>query len=296
MNTHPEKKVFKVYNPRVKYEKGKTGFISKTFKLKDYPSWEALEEAGAKWFKQQKDDGEEFKAAAAKGEAKIIVPMYKSGTLNIGMEPVQNDISLKLDEKTGNSILLVGSSKMGKSTLLMHLQKKYFTKTGDKFIPILFSDNPHIKEYAKSSRSLLICSKYTPALIKEAHAINKHCDNKYKFCFMLDDIIDESKDEMLKKLILTYRNANISSIVSLQWVNDFAKNQRCNVNNICLFGFNTDEGCEQAIKKYLMGWMRARNILGLDAQIAEYKKLTADHGFLYIHPASGAITHHRLKL
>lgn len=207
---------------------------------------------------------------------------------------VKRSLRLKLDEGTGNSTVLLGSSKAGKSTTMMYLYRRHYG--GKDFISILFASNPQIALYRPTdapARRLVTVSGYDPRLIRLARAINRGAGNKYKFCFLLDDIIDQRQDQTLAELILTLRNSNISSMVCLQYGNLLAKMSRSNVNNVLLFRFNNDEAIEVVIGQYLKSHFRKLGIPP-DNMVAFYKTMTADHGFIYLHPSTDTISFHRL--
>ena len=199
---------------------------------------------------------------------------------------VEKGISLSLDPNTGNSTVILGSSKAGKSTVLMHLYKKYYEDT----ISILFSDNPQIKLY--KDPKLIKSFHFIPQVIRDFHQINRKTKNKYDFTVLLDDIVNEKEDEMLRRLILSFRNSNISSIVSLQSPTLLNKSNRASVNNILFFRFNTDEMIEQTIKFYLSSHLPGR----MDDKIRQYKEMTKDHQFIYLNPRDNKISVHKISI
>jgi hypothetical protein len=197
----------------------------------------------------------------------------------------ENNISLNLDEGTGNSTVILGSSKAGKSTLLMYLYRKYYTD----FISVLFSDNPQIKLY--KDPKLIKSTHFLPQVIKDFHMINRKTKNKYPFCVLMDDIIDQKENLLVKKLILTFRNSNISSIVSLQSPTLLNKANRASVNNIILFKFNSDEMIEQTIRFFLMSHLKGN----MDSKIRQYKEMTSDYKFIYLNPRDNKISIHKIS-
>ena len=198
-------------------------------------------------------------------------------------------IDLRLDVGTGNSTALLGSSKQGKSTCMMYLYRQHYSQSGT--ISTLFASNPQLSMYG--DKRLIICQAYEPKLIKLAAAINRKTRNYYDFCFLLDDIVDKRDDVVLKELILTLRNSNLSSIVCLQYSNLLAKVARANVNNLLLFGFNSDEAIELVCQQFLAGHLRERKV-PRDDWSRYYREATKNHGFIYVHPNSGEISYHRL--
>lgn len=202
-----------------------------------------------------------------------------------------NNISLKLDDNTGNSTALIGSSKQGKSTCMMELYRQYYS--GEDFVSTLFADNPQIALYRDPR--LVVCPAYEPRMIKLAHTINRKTKNHYDFLFLLDDIVDKRDDTILKQLILTHRNSNISSIVCLQFTNLLAKVARANVNNLLLFGLNSDEAIDLVCHQFLASHLRTCKIPERH-WCQYYREATKNHGFLYTHPSSGEVSYHRLAL
>jgi ABC-type ATPase with predicted acetyltransferase domain len=205
-----------------------------------------------------------------------------------------SEINLKLDQNTGNSCVILGSSKMGKSTLLMYLYDKYFN-TND-YISTLFTINAHINMY-KDHKKLIICKTFNreaEKVIQMEKFINTKTDNKYDFVVMLDDIIDVRYSKLLNNLILTYRNSKISSFISLQYPKLLSKSARANINNIIMFNFNTDETCNDVIKLFLKNHFNKMGYKNEDEQLGLYKELTKNHGFIYLNTLHDHISFHRL--
>jgi hypothetical protein len=207
----------------------------------------------------------------------------------------ETTLDLHLDEGTGNSTVLLGSSKAGKSTAMMRIFRDYYA--GGKQITTLFSSSPQAPVYEGASKKmdrLVHVTGYSPQLIRMAQAINRGTENHYEFCFLLDDIIDQRQDATLAELILTLRNSMLSSVVCLQYVNLLAKMNRGNVNNVLLFRFNTESMIEIAIAEYLKNHFRRMGV-PTDLMVDFYKRLTDDHGFIYVRPATDTISFHRLR-
>ncbi len=205
-------------------------------------------------------------------------------------------VDLKLDANTGNSTLILGSSKRGKSTLLVYLYEKYYLNK--KYISILFSINAHIDLYTNSQK-LLKCkvfNKECQKLIYKEKFINSKTNNKYEFLNMLDDIIDIRYNKVVDDSILTLRNSKISTIISTQYCNLISKSARSSANNVFLFGFNTNEAIIVAINMFLAPLFVKMGFNTINDQVQLYNDITKDHGFIYIKPESGEMTFHKLNL
>lgn len=211
-------------------------------------------------------------------------------------EPELTPFKLKLDPGTGNTTFLMGSSKQGKSTAMMHIYDEYYAD--ENFISILWTNSPQIPLYKKPK--LLRSNtwgKKSETIIKSMRHINQKTKNKYKFLNMMDDLIEIKGSTLINDLVLTYRNSNISSIISLQYSNLFSKSSRANANNVVLFGFNTDEAIEVVIRSFLNGYLSGKlGIKSIPDQINWYKKMTSDHKFIYVKPAGNHVSFHKLNI
>lgn len=208
---------------------------------------------------------------------------------------ILNTYDIKLDPNTGNSCVILGSSKRGKSTLMMNIYNKYYGYDKNN-ICTLFSINSHIGVY-KSDKNLLVSDCFngrSQKYIKLQKYINGKTKNKYNFLNMFDDIIDMKYSKLINQLILTYRNSNISTIMCLQYGYLLSKMNRANVNNIIIFGSNTNESIEDLIKTYLKPYFNKLGYKTFDEQMGLFKYVTNDFGFIYIHPKSDNITFHKL--
>lgn len=210
---------------------------------------------------------------------------------------IENDINLHLQNNTGNSTCLFGSSKRGKSTLMMHLYKKYYAKDKD-FICTLFSINSHINVY-KADKKLLRCGVFNKScekFIKLEKYINSKTNNEYKFLNMLDDCINTKYSNLMNECILTYRNSNMSTMICLQYGYLLSKMNRANCNNIIIFGANSHESQIDLINVFLKPFFMRMGIVDLGDQLAFFKYITDNHGFFYIDNMNDIISFHRLNL
>lgn len=209
--------------------------------------------------------------------------------------PARTPFNLQLDEGTGNTVFLVGSSKQGKSTLLMHIYDKYYAREKD-LISILWTANPHIPLYKHHDKLIVsgVWNKDAEEVIQEEKKIQTKTKNKYQFLNMFDDVINVRNNALMDNLVMTYRNAKMSSIISLQYSNLMSKCCRANVNGICAFGFNTDEAILVIIKTFLSGFLRKLGVRDETDQINFYREATKDHSFIYIQPSAGIISFHRI--
>jgi len=196
---------------------------------------------------------------------------------------------LKLDPGTGNTVLLCASSKAGKTELMMALYKKYFTK----YISIMFAHNSQIPQY--NQKNLIVTDEFEPDIIEIERKLNKISKNKFDFMNMFDDML-KVKTETITDMFLSLRNSNISSMISLQYVNLLSKACRGNVNTIFGGSMNSDENILVFIKCYLSSYMHGLGLKSDGDMIMRYRQLTANHGFINIHPSTNTVSFVRLRL
>jgi Cdc6-like AAA superfamily ATPase len=209
---------------------------------------------------------------------------------------IQSNVNMEIDPGTGSTVCIYGASKRGKTTLMMYLYDKYFSST--KKVNTLFSGNPHLNIY-KNDPNLLISYGFNATsakYIKLQQFINTKCNNKYHFTNLFDDIIDQKYAPIMNKLILTYRNSNISSIMCLQYVYLLSKQNRSSVNHTFVFGANSNEDCENMINLLLRPHFRTLGLVTLGDQVAFFKKMTENHGFIYLDNIKNRISFHRLEI
>lgn len=192
------------------------------------------------------------------------------------------------DPQTGGmSILLVGSTRSGKTTILKHLLATKF----DTHIGVLMSPNIHAPVYAECK--VLESSEYLPSVIHEMYKINKETKNHYEFLCVLDDVVTKKFDRELLKLFTVHRNAGVSAIMSIQSPVLLNSAMRGNINVVLLGFMNSDESCEKVIRMFCYASIPGRNI---EAKINAYKDLTRDHHWLCLNNLTGEFYRFRLNL
>jgi hypothetical protein len=189
------------------------------------------------------------------------------------------------DEKTGGcSILMVGSTRSGKSTALKHILDRYFKKN----VGILFSNSIHAHAYKDMNYPLLAKSGIVcPELVKDAFLINRETHNHYPWLFIYDDTPTVKNDKELLKLLTIYRNSGISGIVCTQSPTLLNPTCRSNFNFVMLFKLNATEQQENVIKVWLRGYFPQG--MNYDAKIRWYREATDDHHFIFIDNLAGKV-------
>lgn len=282
-----------VYSSEKNFKTGK-GITSVSFEYSNNEEkLKKIDEIKKEQRKKNLEFRKKMKEYVSKNDNDLIITRQK---FNVGNPKVKTGLVLKLDKNTGNTTLIVGSSKSGKSTTIMWLWEKYYNKK--KFISTLFSPSAQIKLF-KGRKNLLKTTEFGKKgqqYIEMQRYINQKCRNKYYFLNIFDDIIDVRFNRIINALILTYRNAKVSTIINLQYVNLLSKSARSNVNNVLFMHLNIDTDIEATIRDYLQSYFKQMGLTTISDMISFYRKMTKNHGIIYIHPSTEKITFHKLKI
>jgi hypothetical protein len=196
------------------------------------------------------------------------------------------------DTSTGGcSILMVGSTRSGKSTALKHILDKYFKS----HVGCIMSQSAKANAYKDMKYPLLPLScVYMPELISDMYHINKETNNLYPFLVVIDDCPLIKSDKELVKLATIYRNSGLSSIMCVQNLQMFNPVVRSNINFVLLFKLNNTEAIEKTIKTFLRGYLPSN--WNYDEKIAWYNEITEDHHFILIDNLSGSISRCKINI
>lgn len=206
---------------------------------------------------------------------------------------VDAPFELKLpDVATGGaSVLMIGSTRCGKTTALKYILKKYFKD----HIGVVFSESARSPAYADMKhKNLPLSSAWVPELIKDMYKINKDTKNHYDFMVILDDMPSVKFEKELLKLTTIYRNSNLSSICCVQSPSLLTPTQRSNFNFVMLFKSNTTAQTEANIKAYLRGvFPQGANY---EEKIRAMTQMCEDHHFILIDNLNGTIQRCKIDL
>lgn len=196
------------------------------------------------------------------------------------------------DPATGGcSILMIGSTRCGKTTCLKYVLDRYFKN----HVGAIFSESAKAPAYQHMKYPLLPLScAFIPELIRDSYCINKELKNHYDFLYVLDDVPLAKNDKQLLKMLTIYRNSNISAIDCVQSPTMLNPTCRSNFNFVFLFHQNTTEQSEQVIKAYLRGYFPKN--WRYEDKIEWFNKATSDHHFIFIDNLNGTIQRCKINL
>ena len=261
---------------------------TKKLSLNRYSKEDAVK-IGETWRKEVQDGKHPFVPGANK---KVLIDekdeettynpltMFRSGNIE--------DLDVP-DDKFGMSFLLLGATRSGKSTLMLHLWKTFFKQ----HIGILHTASHQSEIYKPLAKAVACAPMFCAELIAETSKINGATNNHYRFLHIVDDVVDKKNNKQLIKLLTIGRNHRLSTIITGQELSIFNSIGRSNINFVCLFKLGSDYAIEKVVKSYLRSSFPSD--MGLNDMIKVYKKVTENHGFFILDNINDAVFVSRLK-
>lgn len=195
-------------------------------------------------------------------------------------------------ETGGCSLLMVGSGRSGKTTMLKHLMDTYFQK----HCGVIFSQSAKAEAYKNMKYPLMpLSSVYIPELVNNAYKINRETKNAYPFLFVLDDVPLARNDKELMKTTTIYRNSGVSLIHAVQTPSLVSPTCRSNYTFFLLFHNNSSEQSENVCKQFLRGYFPSSG-WSMNRRIAWLQEATKDHHFIFIDNWNSTIQRCKLDL
>lgn len=180
------------------------------------------------------------------------------------------------DDKFGCSIVMIGSTRSGKTTILNYLYQKFFKD----YVTTLFTNSRNSGSYKKIEKTAACSDLYHAEVVKDAYKINHATNNHYKFLMIIDDITDHKGEKETLKLFTIYRNSRISTILGAQATTLMNKTVRANINFVLLGRLNNDSEIEAVIKSYLTSFFPVK--LYMAEKIALYRQLTDNYTWIVL--------------
>jgi hypothetical protein len=195
-------------------------------------------------------------------------------------------------ETGGCSILMVGSGRSGKTTMLKYLMDTYFQR----HCGAIFSQSAKAEAYKNMKYPLMpLSSVYIPELVNCAYRINRETKNTYPFLFVLDDVPLAKNDKELMKTTTVYRNSGISLIHGVQTPTLVSPTCRSNYTFFLLFHNNSSEQAENVCKQFLRGYFPNTG-WPMNRRVQWLQETTKDHHFLFVDNWANTIQRCKLDL
>jgi hypothetical protein len=198
---------------------------------------------------------------------------------------------LELPEGGGASFALIGSTRSGKSTLMLYLYEKLFKK----HITFLMTYSKQADIYKPLKKNAIVANNYFKELIDVPMKINRETSNHYKFCLIFDDLsLAGRSDKEMTKLLTIGRNSNMSAIISGQRLEMLNPTGRTNVNYICCMKLNTDTAIKDVVETYLRSYFPPG--LSIPEMVRAYKEATSDYSFFLVNTLMDEVSICKIKI
>lgn len=163
--------------------------------------------------------------------------------------------------ESGATTLILGSSFSGKTYLLS--QELELIRPYEYDLIILFTESIHVPSLDKirNRPDIIIKEGFKPEIPMFLKKLNSKLGLRYKFLLVLDDIISEksTRKSTLGKMITTYRNSNISTVVLAQYPTIIQKESRSNFHQLVLTGMRSPESNKAFADRFdVMSWAKDR--------------------------------------
>jgi hypothetical protein len=149
------------------------------------------------------------------------------------------------EKESANTKVFLAPSFSGKTTLMVNELNKMTPKELAEFDKILlFTESvaaAPLKMLNKRVREkMLILDRFTPQFVRILKKINTITKNRFRFLLLLDDCLN-LKGNMLVKLILTLRNANISTVICIQYSKLLSKSSRQSIHDYYILNMKMED-------------------------------------------------------
>lgn len=216
------------------------------------------------------------------------MPLELPANVNFNIQNV-NDVFNLPDDKFGCSLMFLGSTRSGKTTMLNYVFKQNFRD----YISVLMSNSLNSDAYDYLKKFCLPSDFYHPEVLKDMYKINHATNNHYRFMAVIDDIPDKSSDSELARLLTIYRNSRISCCVCIQAPTMLKPVARNNINFVFCGRLNSDYEIERTVKNFVGSYFPRG--MSMEDKIKLYRYLTEDHCFLVVDNINGGMNRVRLQ-
>jgi len=175
-------------------------------------------------------------------------------------------------EPSGTTYAIVGKSFSGKTTFIVNQLNALSEDELKKYNAIIFftesANSDPLKTLSTSVKEkMILTDRFCPKILQVLKKIQDATHNKFKFLVIFDDII-KLRGELLTQCILTLRNSNISTAISIQYEKLMNPAQRSSVHNMYIFNLRT-ESWEYMLKGFVLG-----NVKELVPALSDEKKVS----------------------
>jgi hypothetical protein len=167
-----------------------------------------------------------------------------------------SETSIFTPEETGVTYAVIGKSFCGKTTFVVSQLNLLTPEELRKYSAIImFTESPHAAPLGDVSpavrKKMIVMDCFCPTVLKMLKKVNDGTENRFKFLTIFDDVLD-LRGGLMTKSILTLRNSNISTVISVQYEKVLNPAQRASIHNVYLVSLRA-EAWLFMLQGYLLG-------------------------------------------
>lgn len=164
--------------------------------------------------------------------------------------------SIFTPEPSGTTYAIVGKSFSGKTTFIVNQLNSLTEAELNMYNGIVFftesaNADPLKDLSSRVKERMILTDRFCPKILQVLKKLNDATHNKFKFLVIFDDIL-ELRGMLLTKCILTLRNSNISTVISIQYHKLMSPAQRSSVHNMYIFNLRTEQW-EYMLRGFILG-------------------------------------------
>jgi hypothetical protein len=149
------------------------------------------------------------------------------------------------EKESANTKVFLAPSFSGKTTLIVNELNKLTKNELEEYDMIYFftestSSSPLKALSENSKKKIVIFDRFLPQFVTILKKINTVTGNRFRFLLILDDCI-RLKGNVLIRMILTFRNANISTVISIQYSKLLDRSQRCSIHDYYIINLKIED-------------------------------------------------------
>ena len=170
----------------------------------------------------------------------------------------------------GITMLIVGGSNRGKTTLLTELLSRVYSDdlriAGKQYLTCLFTESSQsdaLKKLEKQKNVVIVPGMDLDIISFFYNQNMTYGKTKvgYSPIIVMDDILELRYESVIQKLFCIYRNMNITSIVSVQHANLIPRSIRGSVYYQIIFPSNNAANNEDVCRAFLWSYLEGRNVV-----------------------------------
>lgn len=217
----------------------------------------------------------------------------------------ENVTIIDVEKPGGSTAFVCGGSSCGKTTLLVQALKNIVEQHPERYdVIMVFSESisaEPLQDFMSENKHTQVhfFPYYIPELVDMMVKINKGTDNRYGVLVILDDVLDGLRGKMASKLINIYRNSNISTIISIQYLKFVTPAMRNSFHRVFILGARNSENRKSIIETFIRGQLRDLGHKNLDQMDRRLRGETAmrdnDRKLIMLDQIKDELTFHTIK-